>query len=107
MLSILKPTEFQVKSLTTIATPHLYVLRTPVVNSSGSTFADYILSYFSSSHPVTTTPLPNPPSFFRFLQSLGIQTAAFQELTTTNMAAFNESTPDRKDIRYFSFGASF
>ena len=76
------------------------------LNSSGSTFADYVLSYFISPDPDSSTPPPNPPSFFRFLQSLGIQTAAFQELTTTNMKSFNETTPNRPDIKYFSFGAS-
>ena len=53
------------------------------------------------------TPSPDPPSFFRFLQSLGIQTAAFEELTTHNMKDFNEKVPDLPDVRYFSFGASF
>jgi triacylglycerol lipase len=108
MLSILKPTEFSVQSLTTIATPHrstpdIY----PPTNFRGSAFADYVLSYFINPHPASATPSPTPPSIFRFLQSLGIQTAAFEELTTTNMAKFNALCPDREDIRYFSFGASF
>jgi hypothetical protein len=77
------------------------------VNSSGSTFADYVLSYFISPHPVSATPPPTPPSFFRFLQSLGIQTAAFEELTTHNMEKFNKDVPDRPDVKYYSFGASF
>jgi hypothetical protein len=78
-----------------------------VLTVSGSTFADYVLSYFISPHPVSATPPPTPPSFFRFLQSLGIQTAAFEELTTRNMEKFNKEVPDRPDIKYYSFGASF
>jgi triacylglycerol lipase len=76
-------------------------------NVRGSTFANYVLSYFIAPHPTSATPSPSPPSFFRFLQSLGIQTAAFEELTTTNMEKFNESVPDREGVTYFSFGASF
>src|ERR1700738_1306376 len=73
----------------------------------GSKFADYVLSYFISPHPASATPSPSPPSFFRFLQSLGIRTAAFEELTTSNMARFNESVPDVEGVLYYSFGASF
>jgi len=73
----------------------------------GSTFADYVLSYFINPHPTSPTPSPNPPAFFRFLQSLGIETAAFEELTTTHMKAFNSSTPDNPSVLYYSFGASF
>lgn len=31
--------------------------------------------------------------------------AAFDELTTTNMARFNEENPDVEGIKYFSYGA--
>ena len=74
---------------------------------SGSTFADYVLSYFIAPQPISTTRTPEPLPFFRFLQHLGIQTAAFQDLTTTNMQTLNKLVVDREDVRYFSFGASF
>jgi len=107
MLSILKPTEFQVKSLTTIATPHRYPSKAENVHIRGSAFADYVLSYFVSPHPTSPTPTPNPPAFFRFLQSIGIETAAFEELTTTHMKTFNSYVQNNPDVRYYSFGASF
>jgi triacylglycerol lipase len=66
-----------------------------------------VLSYFIGPEAVSSTLTPEHPPFFRFLQSLGIQTAAFQDLTTTNMKAFNDLVRDRDDIRYYSFGASF
>jgi triacylglycerol lipase len=75
--------------------------------SRGSKFADYVLSYFISPHPTSATPSPSPPSFFRFLQSLGIQTAAFEELTTLYMKNFNKNTPNLPGVTYYSFGASF
>jgi triacylglycerol lipase len=76
-------------------------------DNRGSTFADYVLSYFISPHPTSPTPAPSPPAFFRFLQSLGIETAAFEELTTRHMEDFNSVTLDDPDVRYYSFGASF
>jgi triacylglycerol lipase len=79
----------------------------PGLTLRGSTFADYVLSYFIFPDPINTTPPLNSPSFFPFLQSLEIQAATFQELTTTNMKNFNRYVLDRSDIRYFSFGASF
>jgi triacylglycerol lipase len=108
MISMLNPKELNIQSLTTICTPHRYLrLDLRRFNIRGSPFADYVLSYFVAPEPVSSTLIPEPPPFFRFLQSLGIQTAAFQDLTTTNMKAFNNLVRDRDDIRYYSFGASF
>lgn len=77
------------------------------IDSRGSTFADYVYSYFVSPDSKSSTPSPTPPPFFRFLDSLGVKTGAFEELTTENMRHFNEHIQNRPDIRYFSFGASF
>lgn len=108
MISMLNPKELNIQSLTTICTPHRYpCLHLGRFNIRGSPFADYVLSYFVGPESVGSTLTPEPPPFFRFLQSLGIQTAAFQDLTTTNMKAFNNLVRDRDDIRYYSFGASF
>ena len=32
---------------------------------------------------------------------------AFDALTTTKMARFNEETPDDPEVQYFSYGAQF
>lgn len=90
LISRLQPTNFKVKSLTTISTPH-----------RGSSFADYLLE-----DVVGTSRVPMLLSFF---QTLGVPGGgkAFDDLTTTKMARFNLETPDKPDVRYFSYGAEF
>ncbi|KAF2753181.1 putative triacylglycerol lipase [Pseudovirgaria hyperparasitica] len=95
-----------VRSLTTIATPH-----------RGSAFADYM---FKQIGPI------NIPKLYNILESFGLETGAFSQLTMEYMRNdFNPKTPDVEGIRfvlslrhyvrgsialtlarYFSYGAS-
>ncbi|GAA5962214.1 hypothetical protein JCM3765_003902 [Sporobolomyces pararoseus] len=90
LISRLQPTNFKVKSLTTISTPH-----------RGSSFADYLLEDVLGTSRV--------PMLLSFFQTLGVPGGgkAFDDLTTTKMARFNLETPDKPDVRYFSYGAEF
>ncbi|GJN89530.1 hypothetical protein Rhopal_002517-T1 [Rhodotorula paludigena] len=90
LISRLKPTNFKVRSLTTISTPH-----------RGSSFADYLLEDVLGAERV--------PSFLRLMSSVGVPGGgkAFDDLTTTKMARFNEETPDDPSVKYISFGAEF
>ncbi|GAA5944094.1 esterase/lipase family protein [Sporobolomyces koalae] len=90
LISRLKPTNFKVRSLTTISTPH-----------RGSSFADYLLEDVVGQSRV--------PMLLSTLSTLGVPGGgkAFDDLTTTKMARFNEETPDDPDVRYFSYGAEF
>jgi triacylglycerol lipase len=86
MISRLKPENVEVLSLTTIATPH-----------RGSSFADFVVRQVGGLFS---------PSFWRGLDSMGISTGAFTQLTTRFMEEeFNPKTPDDPRVRYFSYGA--
>lgn len=65
LISRLKPTNFKVRSLTTISTPH-----------RGSSFADYLLEDVLGAERV--------PSFLRLMSSVGVPGGgkAFDDLTT-------------------------
>ncbi|KAJ9668438.1 lipase 2 [Coniosporium apollinis] len=80
MLSQLKPPNVDVKSLTTIATPH-----------RGSAFADYMIDQIGPVHL---------PRIYKVLEFFGFETAAFSQLTRRYMQeVFNWKTPDREGIR--------
>ncbi|RAL08640.1 triglyceride lipase [Aspergillus homomorphus CBS 101889] len=87
MITHLRPTDFKVKSLTTIATPH-----------RGSAVADYILKQIGDDRLA---------QLYYALERLGIESGAFAQLTRDYMQnTFNPATPDVDDVRYFSYGAS-
>ncbi|GAA5962307.1 hypothetical protein JCM21900_006390 [Sporobolomyces salmonicolor] len=90
LISRLQPTNFKVRSLTTISTPH-----------RGSSFADFLLEDIIGTAKV--------PTLLSLMQSIGVPGGgkAFDDLTTTKMARFNEETPDDPSVKYFSFGAEF
>jgi triacylglycerol lipase len=73
----------RVLSLTTLGTPH-----------RGTAFADW--------GQRCVEPVLGP-----VLEWLGLPYEAFQDLTTTACAAFNEQTPDAPNVRYFSAAAQF
>ncbi|RAH49462.1 triglyceride lipase [Aspergillus brunneoviolaceus CBS 621.78] len=87
MITHLRPTDFKIKSLTTIATPH-----------RGSAVADYVLKQIGDDRLA---------QLYYALERLGIDTGAFAQLTRDYMQnTFNPITPDVEDVRYFSYGAS-
>ncbi|KAG9188335.1 triacylglycerol lipase [Alternaria panax] len=87
MISQLRPTDFKVLSLTTIATPH-----------RGSAFADYM---FQTIGPRRIKRV------YSVLEYLGFETGAFSQLTQEYMKNnFNPKTPDIPDVKYYSYGAS-
>lgn len=87
MISQLKPTDFNIKSLTTIATPH-----------RGSAFADYM---FETIGPRRIKRI------YKVIEYFGFETGAFSQLTLKYMqGSFNPRTPDVDGVRYFSYGAS-
>ncbi|CAG7560449.1 unnamed protein product [Fusarium equiseti] len=90
MLSHLEPLPVRVAALVTVATPH-----------RGSAFADYLLDE-------EVSPLHRYlPRLYQTFEGAGLGTAAFSQLTRRYMAEeFNPSTPDRADVRYFSYGAA-
>ncbi|KAH7193023.1 Alpha/Beta hydrolase protein [Fusarium flagelliforme] len=90
MLSHLEPLPVRVAALVTVATPH-----------RGSAFADYLLDE-------EVSPLHRYlPRLYQTFERAGLGTAAFSQLTRRYMAEeFNPSTPDRADVRYFSYGAA-
>ncbi|GAA6007364.1 hypothetical protein JCM10207_006312, partial [Rhodosporidiobolus poonsookiae] len=81
---------FKIRSLTTISTPH-----------RGSSFADYLLEDVLGAERV--------PAFLGVMRGLGVPGGgkAFDDLTTTQMARFNEDTPDDPSVKYYSYGAEF
>lgn len=80
-------TEFQVASLTTIATPH-----------RGSSSADML---FRDIGPDLL------PRLYRLLSRLKISSGAFSQLTTSYInTRFNPVTPNSAATRYFSYGAT-
>jgi len=86
MISKLKPLDFEVLSLTTVATPH-----------RGSAFADYCLKVIGKQRI---------PRVYKALETIGMQTGAFSQLTTEYMInEFNGSVPNEESVRYFSYGA--
>ncbi|KAF2798450.1 alpha/beta-hydrolase [Melanomma pulvis-pyrius CBS 109.77] len=87
MISCLKPTDFNVLSLTTIASPH-----------HGSAFADYM---FESIGPRQIKRI------YAVLEYFGFETGAFSQLTRQYMEeSFNPRTTDVEGVQYFSYGAS-
>lgn len=86
MISRLKPENVKVLSLTTVASPH-----------RGSAFADFVMKQVG---PIFS------PKFWQSLDSMGISTGAFDQLTRRYMLEeFNPKTPDDPSVRYFSYGA--
>ncbi|KAF8538387.1 Alpha/Beta hydrolase protein [Trichophaea hybrida] len=86
MISKLKPTDFKVLSLTTVATPH-----------HGSSFADYMIDRIGSN---------NLPRIYGILNRVGLQTGAFSQLTTSYMNdVFNVQVPNDPTVSYFSYGS--
>ncbi|KAI1327208.1 alpha/beta-hydrolase [Xylariaceae sp. FL0255] len=86
MLSHLHPANVKVRSLVTVATPH-----------HGSPYADFLF------HGIGPGRLP---SIYKFARGVGVETGAFEQLTTKYMnERFNPNTPDNPDVRYFSYGA--
>ncbi|PWY77104.1 triacylglycerol lipase [Aspergillus heteromorphus CBS 117.55] len=87
MITHLKPNDFSVKSLTTIATPH-----------RGSAVADYVLNQIGDGRLT---------QLYYALDRFKVETGAFAQLTRDYMeTTFNPTTPDIEDVRYFSYGAS-
>jgi len=87
MISQLRPTDFKILSLTTIATPH-----------RGSAFADYV---FEAIGPRRIQRI------YKVMEYFGFETDAFSQLTQEYLQNnFNPKTPDIGDVRYFSYGAS-
>ncbi|BEI98357.1 hypothetical protein CcaverHIS631_0306560 [Cutaneotrichosporon cavernicola] len=92
LASQIKPSEFNICSLTTVSTPH-----------RGSPFADYVID--------------NVIGRERLAQLLGIMQAmdlpnsgdgaAFTALGTRAMKEFNTEVIDHPDVKYYSWGASF
>ncbi|KAH6878673.1 Alpha/Beta hydrolase protein [Alternaria rosae] len=87
MISQLRPTDFKILSLTTIATPH-----------RGSAFADYM---FDTIGPRRIKRIYSVMEYF------GFETGAFSQLTQEYMKNnFNPKTPDIANVKYYSYGAS-
>ncbi|KAI5855009.1 alpha/beta-hydrolase [Durotheca rogersii] len=86
MISRLRPPDVNVGSLVTIASPH-----------RGSAFADYVFDEIG---------VERLPGIYRFVERLGMDTGAFEQLTRAYMTQeFNPRTPDHPDVHYFSYGA--
>lgn len=87
LISSIKPQEYSVKSLTTIATPH-----------RGSSAADWILREIGHEHL---------PALYKIMARLKINSGAFSQLTREYvMKEFNPANIDDQNTRYFSYGAS-
>ncbi|KAH7080165.1 Alpha/Beta hydrolase protein [Paraphoma chrysanthemicola] len=87
MISRLRPTDFKILSLTTIASPH-----------RGSAFADYM---FETIGPRQIKRI------YKVMEYFGFETGAFSQLTQDYMeTSFNPRTPDIEDVKYYSYGAS-
>jgi len=88
MISRLKPENVDVLSLTTIASPH-----------RGSAFADFVFQEIGPGYL---------PQFYKIFDRIGLGHGAFSQLTRKYMREeFNQKTPDREGVRYFSYGATF
>ncbi|SGY12506.1 BQ5605_C011g06527 [Microbotryum silenes-dioicae] len=90
LITHLRPTSFSVRSLTTISSPH-----------RGSSFADFMLEDVIGQQHL--------PKLLSLVETVGIPGGgrAFEDLTVSKMARFNEQTPDREDVAYYSYGAEF
>lgn len=90
LTACLKDHTFKVKSVTTIATPHL-----------GSPFASYLLYDVIGRKRL--------PTLLSLVQRLGIPGGgeAFECLTTERMKEFNAYVPDQEGVSYYSWGAAF
>ncbi|KAK4100062.1 triacylglycerol lipase-like protein [Parathielavia hyrcaniae] len=87
MISQLQPASVDVKSLTTVSTPH-----------HGSSFADYLIDAIGPNYL--------PRLYAAWEQATGWEPGAFAELTTRYMSdEFIPKTPDDPTVRYFSYGA--
>ncbi|KAG8862057.1 hypothetical protein FRC20_011370 [Serendipita sp. 405] len=89
LASRIQPTNFKIRSVTTIATPH-----------RGSYFADYFLE------TIGKTNLPSLVAFLDYLPNGGGDGKAFEGLTREAMKKFNDEVPDVEGVEYFSWGAS-
>ncbi|KAH8686628.1 hypothetical protein GQ44DRAFT_638640, partial [Phaeosphaeriaceae sp. PMI808] len=88
MISCLRPKDFKILSLTTIASPH-----------RGSAFADYM---FETIGPRRIQRI------YKVMEYFGFETGAFSQLTQEYMQnSFNKRTLDVDDVKYYSYGASF
>jgi len=88
MISKLKPKEFNVRSLTTIATPH-----------RGSTVEDYFVERVNHNMDLISRISPS-------LRRSHIILGAFGQLTRKYLQErFNPEVPDVEHVRYFSYGA--
>ena len=76
--------------MTSIATPHC-----------GSPFADFLLD-----DVLGRRNLPSLLAFMKVLQMPG-GGRAFEALTTSKMARFNDETPNDPEVQYYSYGAQF
>ena len=87
LISRIQPPEFEVKSLTTVATPH-----------RGSCVADMV---FRDIGP------DGIQGLYKILGRMKIGTGAFAQLTTTHInRGFNPVVPNDPQVRYFSYGAA-
>lgn len=87
LISKIQPQEFQIKSLTTIATPH-----------RGSSAADIILREIGPDYL---------PRLYSVLARMKVSTGAFSQLTRKYLTEeFNPAVRDIDTVRYFSYGAS-
>jgi triacylglycerol lipase len=88
LISNLKPWDLEIKSLTTIGTPH-----------RGSSFADFVFREIGED---------NVPRVYKLLSRLNLESGAFSQLTTKYMReTFNPANQDDPSVRYFSYGAQF
>ncbi|ERF68807.1 hypothetical protein EPUS_06251 [Endocarpon pusillum Z07020] len=88
LISSLKPWDLEIKSLTTVGTPH-----------RGSSFADWVFREIGEQ---------NVPRVYKLLARLNLESGAFSQLTTKYMKeTFNPANPDDPSVRYFSYGAQF
>ncbi|KAF3891848.1 Triacylglycerol lipase [Trichophyton interdigitale] len=86
MISKLRPTTFEVVSLTTIATPH-----------QGSAVADYILEWLGEERL---------SQLYFILGRLGLENGAFKQLTRKYLAhTFNPDVVNVDSVKYYSYGA--
>lgn len=90
LTSVLRPTKFKIRSVTTIASPH-----------RGSAFANYFLETLGK------TRIPALVSFLEYLPNGGGDGKAFEMLTVERMKEFNELVKDVDGVKYFSWGASY
>ncbi|KAF2967629.1 hypothetical protein GQX73_g5934 [Xylaria multiplex] len=87
MISHLRPANVTVRSLVTVASPH-----------HGSSFADFLFREIGSDRL---------PEIYRLLERVGMETGAFEQLTSTYMINdFNPRTLDDPEVSYFSYGAT-